>query len=74
MVIAIICIPITAMVVGFLVLKSVQMGLRWQLQMQQNQEPTMENPVKEVIENKQTEQINTQAANIVDEWVNGKKD
>lgn len=70
----IIMMPITAMVVGFLVLKSVQLGLRWQVQVAQKQEPTMENPVAEVIENKQVDKINQDTANMLDEYLNGPKE
>jgi Na+/H+-dicarboxylate symporter len=46
----IICIPITAIVVGFLVLKSVQVGLRWQIQTAQKQEPELKSPIQPIVE------------------------
>ncbi|MBS4200285.1 hypothetical protein KHA93_11650 [Bacillus sp. FJAT-49732] len=61
------CIPLTAFVVGFLVLKSVQLGLRWQIQTAKQEPPTMENPIQPILDSKQEDDV----ANILDEWVNG---
>lgn len=65
-------IPITALVVGFLVLKAVQLGLRWQVEVKQEQPPSMHvpeisNPIAPVFEAKQERE----AQNIVSEWLNG---
>jgi hypothetical protein len=68
--ILIICIPITALVVGFLVLKSVQLGLRWQMEIKQEKAPTLEapkNPIAPIMEAKQEKETN----NILSEWLNG---
>jgi hypothetical protein len=46
----IICIPITAIVVGFLVLKSVQLGLKWQIQTAKQEQPEMKGPIDKVVE------------------------
>lgn len=71
--ILIICIPITSLVVGFLVLKAVQLGLRWQGEVKQEQPPTMKpipNPIATVFDAKQEKQVE----NIVDEWFHGAKE
>jgi hypothetical protein len=70
------CIPLTAVVVGFLVLKSVQLGLRWQIQTTQQKPPELKlpNPIQPIIEAKQEKQAvqqEKQLQNILDEWVNG---
>lgn len=69
----IICIPITAIVVGFLVLKSVQLGLRWQLQIKHEEKPTMEvhNPITTVVNEVKEKQVEKEQANILNEWLNG---
>lgn len=65
----IICIPVTALATGFLVLKSVQLGLRWQLQVQAKQEPTMEvnNPIEPIMQKQEENRM----VNILDEYLNG---
>ena len=55
----------------FCAIKSVQLGLRWQIQTEQKQEPVLSNPITEVIENKQVEDANKATAQLVDEWLNG---
>jgi hypothetical protein len=51
MVIALICaIPITAIVAGFLVLKSVQLGLKWQIQTAEKKEPELKSPISPIVE------------------------
>lgn len=69
----ILCIPITALVVGFLVLKSVQLGLRWQIQTTQQKPPEMDlpNPIQPMVEARQTKQAEKEQANILNEWLNG---
>jgi hypothetical protein len=70
-----ICIPLTAVVVGFLVLKSVQLGLKWQMETKQEQLPTMEvNPIAPIIEAKQEKEAMKQEKetnSILHEWLNG---
>ncbi len=72
-IILVLCIPLTAFVVGFLVLKSVQLGLRWQMQTAKQEQPTLEvkNPIQPIIEQKQTEKQEQEQANILAEWLNG---
>jgi hypothetical protein len=67
------CIPLTAVVVGFLVLKSVQLGLRWQLQTTKQEPPTLEikNPISEIVQNTHTHKQEKEQSNILNEWLNG---
>lgn len=70
----ILCIPLTAIVVGFLVLKSVQLGLRWQIETKQEQQPTLKTPIQPIIEKveqKQAEKQEKEVSSIYNEWVNG---
>lgn len=65
------CIPLTALVVGYFTLKAVQLGLRWQIETKQQQLPTMDKPVINPFESKPKEvEIDD---NILDEWINGPK-
>jgi len=66
------CIPVTAIVTGFLTFKAVQLGLRWQIETKQEQMPTMEtpkipNPFAGVTEARQEKE----QASIFNEWMNG---
>lgn len=70
----IICIPITALVVGFLVLKSVNLGLKWQMQVKENKEPELKSvftPVVEAVQTQKAENQTNAAKQIMDEWING---
>lgn len=69
----IICIPITALVVGFLVLKSVELGLRWQIETNKGQLPTMEAPIKNPITPILEARQEKQTASVFNEWVNGEE-
>lgn len=63
------CIPITALVVGFLVLQSVRLGLKRQIQTSKEETPTLEvkNPIQPILNQKaEKEQMN-----ILSEWLNG---
>lgn len=71
----IICIPVSIALTGFIVLKSVQLGLRWQMQTIQKQEPSMQtNPIQPIIETKQTEKQEQYVNQVLDEWLNGSKE
>jgi hypothetical protein len=73
-IILVLCIPITALVVGFLVLKSVQLGLRWQLQTKQEQPPTLDSPIQPIIDKMEQKQQVKQAEaseSVFNEWMNG---
>lgn len=70
----IICIPITALVVGFLVLKSVHIGLKWQYQTKQEHQPTLNSPIQPIIEKveqKQQAKQEEEVKSVFNEWVNG---
>jgi hypothetical protein len=70
----VLCIPVIAIVTGFLVFKSVQLGLRWQIETKKEQEPTLNSPIQpivEKVEQKQAEKQENETASIFNEWVNG---
>lgn len=71
-----ISLPITALVVGFLVLKSVQLGLKWQIQTTEKKEPELKipNPIKEHTKQKQSEKQIQFTNDILDEYLNGPKE
>jgi hypothetical protein len=69
-----ILIPVIIAVTGFLVLKSVQLGLRWQLQTKQEQPPTLDSPLQPIIDKVEQKQQAKQAEvseSVFNEWVNG---
>lgn len=72
----IIMFPISLLLVGFLVLQSVRLGLKWQIQTATKQEPTLTipNPIKEHREAKERETTIQQAGSVLDEWLNGAKE
>lgn len=68
------CIPITALVVGFLTFKSVHLGLKWQYQAKQEQPPTLDNPIQPIldkVEHKQQAKQEEEIKSVFGEWVNG---
>ena len=69
----IICIPITAIVVGIVALKAVQLGLRWQLQAVAKQEPTMNNPIIEAVQQKKEEKARDEAKSYIEEVLYGER-
>lgn len=68
------CIPLTAVVVGFLTLQSVRLGLKWQIQTNKEEIPTLEvkNPMKSILES-DLKQKNEQT-NILNEWLHGESE
>lgn len=74
MVILAICIPLTAFVTGYFTLKAVQMGLRWQIEVKQEQKPTMEPMVANPFEAKPQAPEHPLSNQILDEWMNGPKE
>jgi hypothetical protein len=60
----------------FCCLKSVQLGLKWQIQTSDKQTPTLEipNPIKEHTQAKQAEKQVQFTNDIMDEWLNGAKE
>jgi hypothetical protein len=70
----VLCIPVTAIITGFLVFKSVQLGLRWQIETKQELQPTLNSPIQPIIEKveqKQAEKQENETASIFNEWVHG---
>jgi hypothetical protein len=65
------CIPITAIVVGYFTLKAVQLGLRWQIETKQQQLPTMDKPLINPFESKP--KVMQMDDSLLDEWINGAK-
>jgi hypothetical protein len=65
------CIPITAIVVGYFTLKAVQLGLRWQIETKQQQLPTMDKPNINPFESKP--KVMQMDDSLLDEWINGPK-
>lgn len=66
-------IPVIIAITGFISVKSVQLGLRWQVEVKQEQPPTMKpipNPIANVLDAKQEKEVES----IVDEWFNGAKE
>jgi hypothetical protein len=72
-----ICIPVTALVTGFFVLKAVQLGLRWQIEVRSEQPPSMEsNPVAPIVKHVQERQYQQQVkeeASMYQEWLHGEE-
>lgn len=67
----IICIPVAILLTGIIVLKSVQLGLRWQLQAAEKQEPIMHNPIVEAVQQKKEEKNNRNLQELIYEWQYG---
>lgn len=72
----IISLPVSIALTGFLVLKSVQLGLKWQMQAEKKQDPTLTipNPIKEHTEAKEAVKQAEFTNNIMSEWLNGAKE
>jgi hypothetical protein len=68
----IICLPICLCLGGFIAFKGVQLGLRWQMQISNNQVPTVANPIKEIIQEKKAAAAVNNVNNLFGEWINGK--
>ena len=69
----IICIPVAILLTGIIVLKSVQLGLRWQLQAAEKQEPIMHNPVTEAVQAKKDEKSRDEAKTFIEEVLYGER-
>lgn len=71
------CIPVTAIVTGFLTFKALQLGLRWNIELKKEQTPTLEvNPIKPIIEAKKEKEVfeqEKQTNSILHEWLNGEE-
>lgn len=64
-------IPVVTLITGFLVFKSVQLGLRWQIETKQEAKPTLNNPVKEHIQEKKIEKEQQEIKNNINAWIYG---
>ena len=69
----IICIPVTTLIGGFLVLKAVQLGLRWNIQSENKEQPTLNNPVVDAVAQSVVVKRNKKATNVMSEWFFGKE-
>lgn len=66
---------LTIALTAYIVLKCIQLGLRWQMETKQDMKPTMPNPITEHITNKNEQQEVTkqqqEALSIFSEYLNG---
>lgn len=69
----IICIPVAILLTGIITLKSVQLGLRWQLQASEKQEPIMHNPIVEAAQQKKDEKAREEAKTFIEEVLYGER-
>lgn len=72
--ILIICIPLAFIAGGFVAYKGVQLGLRWQIETKQEQQPTLNSPIQpivEKVEQKQQAKQEEEVKSVFNEWVNG---
>jgi hypothetical protein len=64
-----------AFVTGFLVaIKSVQLGLKWQIQTAKQEQPELQSPIQpfvEAVQQKQTAQANNLQKEVIKEWLYG---
>lgn len=67
------CIPAVAWIMGHFVMKSMQHGLKWQLEMKQEQKPTMDTVLPNPFEARPKEQPDL-TPSILEEWLNGPKE
>jgi hypothetical protein len=67
----IICIPVCIIATGFLVLKSVQLGLKWQIQIKDGKEPEIKSPIEPIvsaINDSKTNESNKQREQFIKEY------
>ena len=69
----IICIPVAILLTGIIVLKSVQLGLRWNMQVTKKQEPIMHNPITEAVQAKKDEKARDEAKTFIEEVLYGER-
>jgi hypothetical protein len=72
----ILSLPISFLLVGFLVLKSVQLGLKWQLQIEAKEVPTLTipNPIADFNQHRNQAKQEKFTNDVLDEWLNGSKE
>lgn len=62
---------------SFITIKSIQIGLRWQIQTRQEQKPTISNPIaniKQTVEEKKAENSEAEQQNLIKDWIFGAED
>lgn len=59
---------------GVIILGVLKMSLKWQVQVKNNTLPTVENPIKQMVEEKKMEQKLQEYKSTYDEYVNGAKE
>ena len=65
---------LVAFLAGFLVaIKSVQLGLRWNMQVAEKQEPIMHNPIVEAVQVKKDEKSRDEAKSYIEEVLYGER-
>ena len=65
---------LVAFLAGFLVaIKSVQLGLRWNMQVTEKQEPIMHNPIVEAVQAKKDEKARDEAKTFIEEVLYGER-
>lgn len=62
---------VTIALTAYIVLKSVQLGLQWQLEAKRDNLPTMPNVVVEKLEERKQVKQTEEQMNILNEWFNG---
>lgn len=72
----IILIPVIALMVGFFTLYGVYLGLKWQVEVKQEQTPTQpfSNPIQPILEQKREEKAEETLNEVLDEYLNGPKE
>lgn len=71
MVITILAVLISFALGFFVAIKSVQLGLRWQIQTSHKQEPSIRNPVREAIQTARADGVDQYSKDQIAEWING---
>ena len=59
---------------GVIILGAIKLSLKWQIQVKNNVIPTVDNPIKQIIEEKKIEQKVKEYKNAFDEYINGDPD
>lgn len=65
------CIPLAFIAGGFVAYKGVQLGLRWQMEIKEDKQPTLETPIKNPIQPIIESKAEKEQINIFSEWING---
>jgi hypothetical protein len=73
-VVLIIAILAAFIIQGVIILGVLKMSLKWQMQVKNNTLPTVENPIKQIVEEKKLNQKLQEYQSTYDEYVNGPKE